>query len=562
MAALSSSNVLYIGQTSSWPVESYTTYLCADAISTTIPFYQADNYYSFLRNSFSNTKSVNLLSYSNLTQNYFNAYKANGMSFSSTNSNFTWYPSSFRLNVNAGPQFNYFYINYTPSVEDAYAQYAAYLLYPSRSYLLPLSLTKESDGWVLNTSSVLVKSQIYYFDSKTPEVEASSFHFQNLNSKPSLDPLPSNSTISLVYDLSASVIQTNQPIISYAENAPGFPLSQTPTPFFKNVILGSESISLRPESTFFSYSLGFVPSSNTPKEIGSDFSFSPIIQSFPGETVLGARKFKSLYYTDLNFLSAGKQLFNLVQDTPSFESFSNYFNSDYTILKASLTLSSSYLELSCKNYTAEDGSIISALSGLEYSFIGLTYRGETEFFIDGNSCLSSLLYFKINNTAKNLNEQIVSSNVSPFSASWKTAYPPHYYSYKSSIVAPSLNITKKADSNFLNFDLKLSSQKISPSSVLIIPYFGSEYDFLTYSLSTNNLTSEYIKLGTIEPGKWSKPTIVNLNVLECFYGENLDTPYDLLGEQYIPAAFGSKIASSAADRLNRAPSVTAPRRSA
>jgi hypothetical protein len=534
MASLSSSNILFVGESSTWPTETYTTYLCSRAISPLIPFYQSENYYSFLKNNFTNSKQINSLSYNKTSALFFKEYNQWGLNVSSNNAYFTWDLANTRRTFDVGAQFNYFYINYTPETDLSYARYAAYLLYPTRLFLLPVKLTKENDGWTLSTSSVLVKSQKHYFDTANPERDAYLHHLSVKKTTPTFVPLPANASTSLVYNLSASYLRVNSPLLTYDGALPGQLLSRTPTPSIKSRILEDPTTSIRPDSTFFSYSFGY-------DVLDSELSPFPISQPFPGEDTIAFERFKSSYSVDLNQLSASSQTFYLVEDIfkNNFDP-SNYFNPANSLLNVSVNLSSSFLQISSKYFSSQEG-IFTAVSGVPFSFLGFTYRGESFYFFNGKTWLENFSYFKVNGSDSQLNAQIASTLIAPTTAGWKTTYPPHYYTYKSSVLAPSLNLNSKTDSNYLNFELKLSSFKINSSAVLITPYFGSEYDYLTYGLSSNCLSSEYFTLKAIDPGKWTYPQILDLEVLECFYGPNLDVPYNLKEEEFIPAISASKI---------------------
>lgn len=531
-------------QNGSWPTETYSVYLSTSVLNPLVPFYPAKNYFSFIHNPHIKLNDLIGSSYKDVIYDYSKLNSTYGLSQIKEDSSLVWNLSSQRKTFKYGSTFNYFSVRTNPGSDDGFANNSSYLLYPTHLILYPLSLVKEEDGWVVTASSVLVQSNSYTFDGSNPEIDGYKFHQKYLNLPETIHiPVPTSSGVSLIYSLSASHVKQNIPILLYSDSDPSGEntvfnyssqgLSITPTPKYKAVLPEKYPSTVRLNSCFVSYSLNYQ----------GLFGFSTAKQTNPGEESTNYQGFGSNFVTNFSLLSSTNQvIFQMVQ-APSSAILPIYYNDmEHNICVTNINLSSGLIEFySDYTYNYDNSSYIPRLSGSRGSYIGFSYIADSNYFLNGESYLSSLVYFKSNNLDASLNQPIVSTENNLIS--WKTAYPPHYYSYKVAAIAPSLGLNSLIDSNDLDFTLRFYTEYKSITSLVINPYIGSDHDTLGYSLSAHTLDDEYFSLKVAVPNSYKLPDIILSDTIKFFTGPSADelAPYDIQTSPFVPAKSASYI---------------------
>jgi hypothetical protein len=508
----------YISQNGSWPNESYTISLCANVINPSNGPFPVQNYLRYLNNPTNETTSLANFSFNNSTPTVTDGgvYKLQ----TTNNTNFVWSVGTDRTQNDLGYTINSFYIDSTPNSSNsnsgqplANKLYYSYLLFPSRLVLQPTAAPYYSGGnWYLNTiTSITSASSFYYSSTGAPNAPAVAQVYNYLNSVPSTGIYtPPGSTIT--YNLCASRTRVEVPIISFTNNYNPYYYST----IVENAPYGLPSCSIRPYSTFLSFENSFYYFD------GTNNNLITLGQKRPDTIFTTQRSFDASYILVQN--TAGNiQTFQLIQIKN--DNTSNYLSSSqYCVLSAVATLSSSNIKYYSNNYQAPNLSIVNNLTGVPNTFIGFTYIADCPTFALSNETWQSTFY---GTTNANLGVPSSSNYVT-----WQTKYPPHYYSYKATVTDAS---TAKETAN-LTFSLASSALSATYTntgaitSVTLYNYIASDYNIVNYDYSNVNLPNDYIKFNP----NTESPTI--LNSLSCYYGSNLNIPYSLSSPSWIPAA--------------------------
>jgi len=414
--------------------------------------------------------------------NLFNNY--NNITFVDSTATTNLNISALRQNWQTPPEFNIFAISYgyqTINVDLTNQNYitntilrdytisdntfsyngdlfCGYILYPQKLFLNPTGLSFINGYWELSATTKLMASSVTFFNSDSIERDASLYHQNYLNSVPNLIDLTSSpllNTYSLVYNLCAARTVINRKI------------SQNYTAPF-SFILENDGV-INPDSTLISYSATYLNFASAPTNL---YITNGVAQPQPDVyNPPGIQKLDSSFI--VSFSSINTQTFQLAQ----YKSNRNYDlgSSINCVLSASFNLKKSIL-----NYGINPNIVTVSNDGLGINYIAdcATIKKSSE------SWQSTFNGFKINNNTTSLGSLIPVSTVANNKLTWRTKYPPHYYSYKASLFSSS----KYYDSFGLNFYLTISAINYDPKSITVnlSSFISSDYNALSYDLASTS----------------------------------------------------------------------------
>jgi len=499
----------------SWPVETYKISTSSQLIDPRVADQPAENIFRYVNNPLNETNSINPVLYQNFRYTFSDDIGQYIINIDK-GASFTWDLSSSRMSYNLGPQFNYFYVNNNPGNPAKYRNIYSYLLYPSRLFLKPLSLTKGASSWILSTSAVVSNPTSFFFNSTNAESLSFEKHKQFLNTGPSFYQLPSDSSISLVFDLSATRTRIDIPFITFDTSYNPRTKADTLEKNYPSVI--------RPDSTFISYEVNYMDAQGKIARLG---------QNPPDIVIGGTHGFKSSFILDQSKIGNNIQTYQLLQFKPAGgEGVLN--DSKFCVLSAVWNLSAASLSYYNKNdYYGK--TLTNFVTGVPGTNIGARFCSDSGYLFSSETVNSTLSTFQINGTSVALGSAIASNNCYNQIIKWCTKYPPHYYSYKTSLLAPNLGFNKLSDTCNLNFDIHTATLNSTTTSVTLSTYIASDFNLLSYDL-VNNSINEVVKFEVVGDRQF-----LSLNSVFAYYGSNLDQVYDLISSPWIPAASATKL---------------------
>jgi hypothetical protein len=508
----------YIQTQGVWPRETYKISPCAQLIDPNLGFVPAENLFRYINNPLCETNDFNTVSYSNASYRFLEENSQYVLDIN-RNASFTWNASSSRQAYDLGPQFNYFKINPNPDADVQYRYFYSYLLYPSRLFLQPLTVSKDVTGWTLQTSATITAPTFLFFKGSSNKTLGYLDHVDYTLTTPSLSGLPSQSYLNLVFNLSASRSHTDYPIITFSPTYnPGVRPGGVP------VLLDQGGGIIRPDSTFVSYDVEYTVDTKIFR-LGQTVPFKE-----PGITP----DFNSSFILNQNALNQNIQIFQLLQ---SREGNVNIPLNDPSlcVLSATLDLSSNYIRYYSKGFVSS--TITNTITGVPGTSIGVSYTVDAPtLYYSQETWESTLNSFNIDSSPGNLGVNTPVNNVYDKIISWSTKYPPHYYSYKTSLVAPSSGFNNLSDSHRLSFYPELAITELSTTYAKLSAYITSDHGFLKYDLISNSLSSEMVKFSLA-----TNSDLFNSGVITCKYGPDFSETYDMVNSPWIPAASATEI---------------------
>ena len=511
-----------IVQNGIWPEEKYTITFDKNIINPALAKLPAENLFRFENGYILPINFISNFEYYNCAVDFDSEGLTKIDTFDTTS--LVWAVSSERLSYNIGNRLNSFSIDLKNGarVPD---KFCSYLLYPQRLFLKPVSSPyKNGDNWVLQTETVLIDSRkSAYANRSYPDEDASTEHIFNLYNPPQTISIPSNSKYSIIYNLSACRTRVERPVIVFdgVYNPSNYTTILEPTPFS---VSGQSRI--RPDSTFISYNVDFYAKNDT-----GVFEFGNLGQARPDVTPGLKPTFKSSYVLTPNILSSGKlisyQLLQIKDDgIPSIP----LGNSIYCVLSALINLEDSNFTYYNKNVLKSNGTIVNWTTGVEETYIGVSYIADCPVFSNTNETWQETL---ISTDGTELGTPVPSEN--SHIITWTTKYPPHYYSYKASVINetnPDILMETSHLTFYVTSDILSSgyTEQGYTTAFCLSTYIHSDYKFIEYDL-WNGASNDYIKF---------KPTVnsnsIFLSSLCCYYGDSLDIPYSLVDTPWVPAS--------------------------
>lgn len=471
------------------------------------------------------------------------------ISSNSNNNTFIWKPSSLR-SYNVGDIFNNFIlsissinnnstpnpvlssINQTNTANNLFD--SAYIVYPQRLFLKPISLSANNNGtFNLQTSTVLLSSNVLFLQDNSIEHASYVKHVNYKNKIPNFNSIRNNSIpVNLVYSLSSSknVINT---ILTYTPNF---------NPFNLNLQLENNNVYIVPNSINIKYNISTY--SNLWKQM------IPLGQTFPEEVPTLWYDFRSSFINNFNLNSINNQTLQLTQSSInpaiSLEDISN------CILTVSLSCTSpTSFRYTNTTYKDNFGNIYPYCYpdfNAQSQNLKLKYIAESPYYFNSlSNALSSVGATSIITSASGvipLNTPISDSSTAYDTMVWTIPYSPHYYSFKTSFT--NNNFQNPSDTYSLRFNLSTSvtNQYIASATnrynqtefVYLTSCLASDFGILNVDLPTY-APNDYISLNVID---FPKNTPYVLKDLYCYYGTNLDQVYDIINSPFIPTSEGSQ----------------------
>lgn len=396
---------------------------------------------------------------------------------------FTWNISSTRLYSPFSSPFLYFYTQIPEFLNNSILQ-PSIRLYPSKITLLPSSLSKNISSWTLQTSAVLSLFEDFSLlnnnKSHRNQIEG---YYEHLKSKTQVSSIPAYSDVYLEIDLLGCKTVSNFPLVNY----------DTYLNAKTGIYLIPEDYSyskIRPDSIFISK-----------KYKKNNFNYG---LNFPDISPYLYSNFIPLYSTIIDSVST-----LIVNSSP---------------LLINLNLSSNFINYSLNS--SENLDLSAASTNVNFN---IKYIADQTYFKDiSTSVLQTISSISIENSETfspdDLSLLRFATNSSNRKITWKTLYPPHYYSY---VIKARKNSSHLLDANYLNFFLSTSSQQIDSNNYILSAYIASNFHDLCYSLSEHS-NGDLIQFYSPD----TDSTI--LNSIECFYGDNIS--YSLASSPFVPAS--------------------------
>lgn len=411
-------------------------------------------------------------------------------------SNATWLTENPSIIFNANflrqtykvpPVVNLFYYEENSVTSQRYG----YLLYPSHIYLKPISVyLNNTDGyWYLTTKTKVANYTTQFFTTSTTEYDAAKYHYFNyLSSSPLTTPIIGVdgydlSNYSLMYGICASRTKVNYPFFTFNSNN----LDDS----YLNVTLESDAGAINIDSTFVAFSAIIFDK--------LDNAVSVVKQKQPDEFVSGA--LESINQTNRYISFANTCIPGLTGFYPStprniIQSFQLSQGDNYndtlalgnkinTLLEFDFNLSNctaSYISNHTANSTLPNYAYYSR--GIVGSTVYINYIMDCYYILNSSELVSTTLNsLTIGSQTKAINTAIPATNVGDNNIVWSTEYPPHFYSYKTTLLDSSNNYY---DSFGLNFYLTTVFKYITQNSVGLHSYIKSDFNDLSYELQNNS----------------------------------------------------------------------------
>jgi len=511
-------SAFYISQEGEWPNETYSIALCANIVNPNNGPFPAANYFRYLENPTNETTSLADFSYIDCSP--FITDGGLAIIGTTNTTTFKWNISSDRIKNDIGYTVNSFYIDSTPSTNSAKfglapegKVYYSYLFLPRRLLLEPTTKpTYSASGWSFNTTTKITKAKSFFYSTTgAPAVPSVNELYRYLQYPPERENyVVSSSTIT--YNLCASRTRVEVPIVSFTNNQ---------NPYYTSTILEQApyllpSCKLRPYSTFVSFNNAYYFND------GTRINYLVLAQRRPDTVIQTQKSFTSSYILVQNTVD-NIQTFQLVQLK---QDNTNNFLSDarYCILSSVANLNNTNIKYYSNFYQTPNLTIVNNTTGIPNTFIGFSYIADCPTFALSNETWEST-FMQLTNA--NLGVPTGATNVT-----WKTKYPPHYYGFKAT-VNHALSSRETADLTFSLCASTLSATYTNSgivTSVTLHNYLGSNFNIIGYDYSDINMPSDFIKFNALT----NTPTI--FNSLCCYYGKNLNIPYNLASPTWIPAS--------------------------
>jgi hypothetical protein len=422
----------------------------------------------------------------------------NFLTSTSNNTTFTWKPSTLRT-YNIGDIFNNFILSI--SSFDNHASNStltsviasntannlfdtAYLLYPQRLFLKPISISANNNGtFNLKTSSVLISPNVLFVSGNSIDHDSYVNHINFKFNNPTFTTLRNNSIpINLVYSLSASKNVINN-ILTFSQNFNPFSFNLQLEP--NDVYICSNSVNIKYNIATYSYLWNQV--------IG-------LGNYFPEETQTLWHDFRSSFINNFNLNSINYQTLQLTQSA---------LNTNVNLQDISNSILT--ISLSCNSPTSFRYNNTSYRSGLNqrlpYCYpdlnainknLKLKYIAESPYYFNSSSMdlsgVGSTTFISSNSGFIPLNKNISDSNTPFDTMVWTILYSPHYYSFKTSFT--NNTFTNPSDTYSLRFNL--STNVVNQYLETGITQFGqTEFVYLSSFLASD---FGLMKIRQVKPG--------------------------------------------------------------
>jgi hypothetical protein len=468
-------------------------------------FITYDNNVTYLPQNNKYTKNLST-AVSSITSNIVRYIESIDLIQLNNTSNLYYNVSSIRSIYKTPYDFNFFYVQLNDITLNSYG----YVVYPSRLFLRPISITNDNGKWQIITKVKVLSSSTLFIQSTSIERDVFASHTTRLNTSPTNDiSLPSNLNGNTInFYLSASRTKIDYPAITFPSNTPN-------TPAFSAIDLESDDIYIHPDSTFMSFSATFYDTNNNVykrlAQTQRDLSYLHSAQAFSPTYILR-------YDPTVNT----KQIFQFIQGP--LDGTTKLSNTNNCVLSATLDINNGVFNL-WNGYTPAKISFNNnSFIGVDYILDAATLQGIGTRAIDTLTNKQITLSATNGNTNVGIFNTLNVSDITNNNIIFETTSPPYCYTYK---VVMSDNSGKYLDSANLNFYLKLSALNTDVNTVTLSAFFASDFicqqipiqsnDYISYKVIDTSLTSitDFIK---------NVVCIVNINGIDSIYDLNASPP--------------------------------------
>lgn len=428
--------------------------------------------------------------------------------------------SSFYFNVDTLRQtyktpyeFYFFYIQLNDISKNSYG----YIIYPTKLFLKPLSITNNNNKWQLRTQVGVLSTEVVHIQSETIENDVFKYHDNKLNNPNyNFQRLPADLNSHKVYFyLYGNITKINQPIV--------IPQTFSLAPNLCSLFLESDTAYIHPDSTFVAYSAVYLNNINQRTSLAQE--------TVNSNYLFESQNLAPTYLLKYNQTNLNRQIYQLVQDpiNPSFPLYST----QNTILSSTFDLNTGRFQF--LNYYTPARVNFNPDFPLMVNYIADCYRLKTLNISASSTLTSQQLTLDRNGVQTNrsiLNSFTVSElNDQNDSIIWETQYPPYCYSYKIGLNDPTDNYR---DHNYLSFYLKLSTLNQSFNLLQLSAIIATDFNSLVLPI----LPSYSIRF-TIENTSLDNNDDF-LNAINCIYGSGENAvSYDIRNPNFIPVGNSS-----------------------
>jgi hypothetical protein len=410
-------------------------------------------------------------------------------------------------------EFYFFYIQLNDISKNSYG----YIIYPTKLFLRPISVTNNNNKWQLRTQVGVLSTEVFHFQSETIESDVFKFHDNRLNTPNyNYQRLPSNlNTHKLYFYLYGAITKVNEPIVI----PPTFSLA----PNLCSIFLESDTAYIHPDSTFVAYSAIYL------NNLGQRYSLAQ--ETVNSNYLYESQNFSPTFLLKYNQTDLNRQIYQLVQDpiNPSFP----LYGTQNAILSSTFELNNGRFQF--LNYYSPARVTFNPQFPLKVNYIADCYRLKT-LNISASSTLTSQ-QLTLDQNGSQTNRSILNSfNVSEVNGEndfivWETQYPPYCYSYK---VDLDNSGDVYMDHNHLTFYLKLSTLNQSANVLQLSTIITTDFNTLVLPILPTYSIRFSIESTSLENDE------LFLDAINCVYGSGQNAVvYDIKNPTFIPVGNNS-----------------------
>lgn len=409
-------------------------------------------------------------------------------------------------------EFYFFYVQLNDQTKNSYG----YMIYPTKIFLKPVSVTNNNNKWQLKTKVGLLSTEVVHMKSRVIEKDAFDYHLNRLNnSNYNFQQLtPDLNSYKAYFYLYGSRTKVNYPVVT--------PSTFSIIPSICSIQIDTDIANIHPDSTFVAYSAVYL------SVLGQIFSLSQ--NTINSNLIYNSQNFATSFILSYDYNSK-VQTYQLVQD-PLDIGYPLY-DIRNTILNSSFDLNSGVFVLSSTRPNSRMS--FNPNFPLMINYIADCYKLKT-LNIGASSTLTNQQLI-LDNSGIQTNKSIFESfSVSEIDQSddyiiWETTYPPYCYSYKIDLKDSS---DAYMDHNHLMFYLKLSAINQSPNNIYLSAVMASDFNDLILPILPNYLIKFSIENTSLDND------IDFISNISCTYGEGgTATNYNLINPTFVPVGESS-----------------------
>ena len=468
-------------------------------------YFECANFYC--RQPYSWLSKLNSSTYNTPTDatiNYSRSFDGGEITYIS-NGKVTFEALLAKKSLDSGYAVNYFSLVSQEKLNGDVLAYA-YLFYPDQLVLTPSAVSKNNNtsysitlvASILENKFIFLKDVLPLDDENAPLLHTN--YIASDNKTIAAYPTNVNNACSFLYSISSTKSVSRENVIVYSQ-------SNQPKNYSEIIENNSYFKKIRNDRTFFEIGAKFYITGTVPVQEGSYSLKHP--DNIPSPKPLS----KPLIF---NNVSNNTQSFAFLQSGIDINTLLGA--SSNCILSATLDLNSTQL-----NYYSRNGLIGS-------EDFKISYIVDSANFLNNETVQNTVISYKINNTVTPLTSAIPSTKAGHNTVTYVTKYPPHFYSYKISLVAPP-SITDPIDEYCSSFSLTSVAYRETTTSVLISTYLRDEFGKINLDLETYGY---YDKI-KYQPDFLFDPTLLDDITAKVGTNASRPTTYDLKNPAWVNA---------------------------